>query len=160
MTALNIIPLADTYRDWLIRLLTREWGSVRMVTRGRLVDASRLSGFIALHGGIPAGAATYRIGIGECELITLNSAVEHCGVGTALLDAVSGAARAAGCRRLWLITTNDNIDALAFYQKRGFVLRAAYPDSIAEARHLKPEIPLYGCHGIPIRDELELERQL
>ncbi|HEX7715028.1 MAG TPA: GNAT family N-acetyltransferase, partial [Bacillota bacterium] len=61
------------------------------------------------------------------------------------------------CQRLWLITTNDNLAAIRFYQLRGFVLVALHRDAIAQSRKLKPEIPLRGIDGIPIRDEIELE---
>ena len=73
---------------------------------------------------------------------------------------VRAAAVAAGCRRLWLITTNDNLPALRFYQRRGFVLAALHRDAIAASRRLKPQIPLLGLDNIPIRDELELEMAL
>jgi GNAT superfamily N-acetyltransferase len=73
---------------------------------------------------------------------------------------VAESARAAGCRRLWLITTNDNLPALRFYQKRGFVLVRLHRGAVAGSRRLKPEIPLTGSEGIPIRDELELELEL
>jgi hypothetical protein len=79
------------------------------------------------------------------------------GVGTALIEAVKVAAIEAGCRRLWLMTTNDNLHALGFYQRRGFRLVAVYPGAVDAARLLKPEIPLLGNDGIPIRDEIELE---
>jgi ribosomal protein S18 acetylase RimI-like enzyme len=69
-------------------------------------------------------------------------------------------ATAAGCRRLWLITTNDNLDALRFYQRRGFELVAVHRDFREVARRLKPSIPLEGNFGIPIRDEIELELRL
>jgi ribosomal protein S18 acetylase RimI-like enzyme len=62
----------------------------------------------------------------------------------------------AGCSRLWLITTNDNLIALKFYQKRGFQLIAVHPDALAESRKIKPSIPQFGMHGIPLRDEIEL----
>jgi len=84
--------------------------------------------------------------------------VEGQGAGTALLTAVEAAAAAAGCRRLWLITTNDNLDALRFYQRRGYRLAALYPGAVDEARRVKPTIPLVGNHGIPLHDELELEK--
>ncbi len=77
-----------------------------------------------------------------------------------LIEAVKQAAVSAGCRRLWLITTNDNLHALRFYQKRGFRLVAVYPNALEESRRLKPEIPLVGLDGIPLRDELELELAL
>jgi len=82
------------------------------------------------------------------------------GIGTALLESVCCEAQSRGCRRVWLITTNDNIDAIQFYQRRGSVLKAVYPDAIAESRKLKPQISLIGEHGIPIRDEIEFERIL
>jgi ribosomal protein S18 acetylase RimI-like enzyme len=66
----------------------------------------------------------------------------------------------AGCRRVWLITTNDNLEALGFYQKRGFVLAALHRNAMAETRRFKPNIPLIGMGGIPLRDELELERKI
>jgi len=77
-----------------------------------------------------------------------------------LVAAVKRAAQETGCRRLWLITTNDNLDALRLYQRRGFTLAAVHPNAAAEARRLKPEIPLIGEYGIPIRDELELEMEI
>jgi len=57
-------------------------------------------------------------------------------------------------------TTNDNLNALRFYQKRGFVLAAVYPEAIERARKIKPTISLIGYEGIPLRDEIELEMPL
>lgn len=83
------------------------------------------------------------------------------GVGSALLGAVEELARRRGCKRLWLVTTNDNTHALAFYQRRGFSLAALHRDAVTEARKtLKPFIPLVGEGDLPIRDELELEKRL
>ena len=70
------------------------------------------------------------------------------------------AARAGQCTRLWLITTNDNLRALRFYQRRGFRLAALHRDALETSRRLKPSISEIGFHGIPLRDELELERSL
>jgi hypothetical protein len=61
------------------------------------------------------------------------------------------------CRRLWLVTTNDNRPALAFYQAAGWRQCAVHPGSIREARRLKPQISLTGHAGIPIEDEIEFE---
>jgi hypothetical protein len=82
------------------------------------------------------------------------------GVGSALVEAVADAARATGCTRLWLITTNDNERAQGWYRRRGFVLVAIREGAVERSRTLKPEIPLVGAGGIPIRDELEFERSL
>lgn len=61
---------------------------------------------------------------------------------------------------MWLVTTNDNVDALRFYQRRGFVLVDLRPNAMQAARALKPEIPLIGRYGLPLRDELYLEMSL
>lgn len=83
------------------------------------------------------------------------------GLGTALLAAAEAELRGAGVRRAWLLTTNDNIDALAFYQRRGWRLIALHPGSVDEARRLlKPAIATVAANGIPIRDELVLAKDL
>jgi ribosomal protein S18 acetylase RimI-like enzyme len=127
------------------------------VSRGVLSRPEALTGFVAERDREAVGLATYRIDGDECEIVTIDALVEGEGIGTALLDAVADAARAARCRRVWLITTNDNLRALRFYQRRGYVLVALHREAIAESRRLKPSIPETGEHGIPIRDELELE---
>ena len=67
-------------------------------------------------------------------------------------------AEASGAHRLWLITTNDNVDALRFYQRRGYRLARVDAGAVDRSRAaLKPAIPEIGAHGIPLRDELELE---
>jgi hypothetical protein len=61
---------------------------------------------------------------------------------------------------LWLITTNDDLRALGFYQKRGMSLVMVYRNAMDLARKLKPQIPLVGLNCIPFRDEIELEMVL
>jgi GNAT superfamily N-acetyltransferase len=92
--------------------------------------------------------------------VTLNSLKGNRGVGTTLIEAVKAEAQNNNCQRVWLVTSNDNTDALRFYQKRGFVLVALHLGAVAQARAIKPEIPLIGNNGIAIRDEIELETRL
>jgi ribosomal protein S18 acetylase RimI-like enzyme len=125
-----------------------------------LLDPALLPGFVAEFGGEPAGLLTYRIEGGELEVVTLDSLVEGRGAGSRLIEAAIEVARTAGCGRVWLITTNDNLHALGFYQRRGFELAALHRDAIAHTRRLKPSISLMGMDRIPIRDELELEYRL
>jgi ribosomal protein S18 acetylase RimI-like enzyme len=132
-----------------------------MVSRGRLWDVAGMPGFVVEgpEGWLSYG--TYRIEGGECELAMLDSPFARRGGGSAVTEAIVTAARRAGCRRVWLITTNDNVEALAFYQRRGFRLAGLHRDAVTEARKaLKPEIPEVARNGIPIRDELELELEL
>jgi N-acetylglutamate synthase-like GNAT family acetyltransferase len=142
---------------WIRDHLTAQWGGAVVVSRGRALDASALPAFVAETDGRPAGLLTYRPDGDECQLVTLDAAPRLAGTGSALVEALTAEARAAGWARIWLITTNDNLDALRFYQRRGFRLAALHRDALAESRRLKPQIPLVGDHGIEIRDELELE---
>jgi GNAT superfamily N-acetyltransferase len=147
-------------QQWVEEILKTEWVSTRVVTRGHVHDAAQLPAFLAMYKGKRRGLLTYRIAQDQCEIVTLNSLVENAGIGSMLLAAVERQAAAEKCTRLWLITTNDNTDALRFYQKRGFRIAAIHLGSIKESRRLKPEIPLMGSAGIPILDEIELEKTL
>jgi ribosomal protein S18 acetylase RimI-like enzyme len=96
----------------------------------------------------------------QCEILTLHADEQWRGAGTALIEAAGQLARRQGCARLWVITTNDNVDALRFYQRRGFCLVRVHRGAVDRSRAmLKPEIPSVGAYGIPLRDEIELERQ-
>ncbi len=153
----RIRAITQEDQAWITRKLTENWGSTLITSRGKCNDASKLAGFVALHNGTQVGLVTYRIEGQECELVTLDSWLENIGVGTMLVKAVIGEALKAGCARLWLITTNDNLRALGFYQKRGFHLVAVYPNALSKTRKNKPTIPENGLHGIPLRDEIELQ---
>jgi GNAT superfamily N-acetyltransferase len=144
-------------RAWVARVLTEEWAAPSIVSRGRLIDAGALPGLVAELDGRRAALLAYRVEDGECEIVSLNSEIEGRGAASALVARVCEVARDAGCRRVWLNTTNDNLPALRFHQKRGFVLVAVRPNAMEEGRRLKPSIPLIGLDGIPIRDEIELE---
>jgi ribosomal protein S18 acetylase RimI-like enzyme len=156
-TSVQLLPLEENFRDWARDILNQTWGMPLVVSRGRLHDASKLPGYVAVQGDEPVGLTTYHIVGDECELVTLNSLRPKLGIGSALVAAVKEMAINAGCRRLWLITTNDNTLAIRFYQQRGFRLAALHIDALKESRRLKPQIPLVGEDGIPIRDELEFE---
>lgn len=145
---------------WVRQFLRRRWGSAQIVSRGRIYQADELPGFIAEHKGEPVGLLTYHLAEEAIEIITLDSLRGGSGVGSALLGSVEDLARREGCQRLWLITTNDNQGAIAFYRKRGFRLKAIRRGAVAEARKLKAEIPTHGENGVPIEDEWELERIL
>ncbi len=142
---------------WLIDLCNERWAGPMQITRGRAHHVDKNPGFIAVQDGKQVGVITCNIEGDQCEITLLNSLVEGKGIGTALVNAVSDTAQKAGCKRLWLITTNDNTAALRFFQKRGFSLVAVHRNALVKSRELKPEIPLVGNDGIPLRDELELE---
>jgi len=157
MSSIKIYPSLPSDLPFIHRLLSARWGSSRIVSRGVLYDAATLPAFIAKLGSEPVGLATYSIAGAQCQIVTLDSLAEGRGIGSALIEAVKAAAVEAGCRRLWLITTNDNLPALGFYQKRGLVITAIHRNALEISRRIKPEISLYGRDGIPLRDEIELE---
>lgn len=154
---LIIRPVTGDDYGWITTMMAEHWGSTRIVSRGRIHQADRLPAFIAELNGQSVGLLTYYINDDACEVVSLNSLVGGIGIGSALLKAVYRAAKASGCRRLWLITTNDNLKALRFYQKRGFALVTVHRGALSESRRLKPGIPEVGRGGIPLRDEIELE---
>ena len=136
--------------------------SLRVARLGELVHPLDYPALVAeAVGGQVTGMVTYVPGQDwlQCEILTLHADQQWHGAGTALIEAAGQLARRQGCARLWVITTNDNVDALRFYQRRGFCLvrvhRGAADRSCAS---LKPEIPQLGAYRIPLRDEIELER--
>ena len=157
----EVRPFTDDDKEWAYSLLFPRGGPSRVASKQVLHDPLALPGFVAWKDGKRLGLTTYRLEDDACELLTLDSAVDGIGSGSALIEAVKDAARSAGCRRVWLITTNDNTHALRFYQRRGFRIRDVRPGAVDREREtIKPEIPPTGNDGIPISDEIELVIEL
>lgn len=136
------------------------WGGEEMISRGNIYRPEYLEGFVVEDGKEWIGLLTFVIKDGECEVTSLDSLREGQGIGSKLIDQALEEARVRGCRRLFLITTNDNLNALGFYQKRGFEIVAIYRGAINESRKIKPSISMIGMNNIPLRDEIELEVNL
>jgi N-acetylglutamate synthase-like GNAT family acetyltransferase len=142
-------------RIWIDGFITNHWGSNIVVVHNKSYIPSQLNGYIACDGEENIGLVTYKIQNAECEIVTLNSLVENKGIGKRLVSLVEKEAKENNCKRVWLITTNDNMRAIGFYQKVGYQLINVFPNAVERSRILKPEIPLIANNGIPIRDELE-----
>lgn len=148
-------------KDVVRRLLTERWESHLVTSKGKLLDGTTLDGYIAENEKGVIGLVTLEVTKNQCEVVTIDSFLPKCGVGSSLLKAAENYARAKKCVRLWVVTSNDNLDALRFYQKYGMRLAALYPGAIDRARAtVKPQIPTHAENGIPIRDEIELEIML
>jgi GNAT superfamily N-acetyltransferase len=143
---------ADDQR-WVEELLQERWGSRMVVVHGASYDAASLPALVA---GVQDGLATYRIDGDRAELITLDARAPGQGTGTALIAALVERLEGCGVRELCVTTTNDNLRALRFYQRRGFRIACVRCGAADDARRLKPSIPKLGQHGIPITDEIEL----
>ena len=145
----------------VVEEIISHWLTNFIISRGRRLYPAELPGFLAFdETGKPIGLLTMEIVGDECEVVTLDAFVPWSGIGTELMKRVEQAARDADCRRLWLITTNDNIEAIRFYQRRGLTLAAVHVNALEQSRKLKPQIPLIGNFGIPMRDEIEFEMWL
>lgn len=185
MAEFIIRPLERTDREWVAHFLDQHWGSTQLVSRGQAVYGHLLPGYIAetvpatgaaeadddsdnastgdaaQEEAQPIGLLTYQLTSNACEILTLNSLRPGIGVGSALVETAINAMREVkDIERVWLITTNDNLPALKFWQKRDFELVAVHRNAIHQARRIKPQIPIVGLEGIPIRDEIELEFRL
>ena len=157
---LQVRPLTTEDSSWVQQDIIKHWGDTIIVVHSKVYHPHMLPGFVAILQGKRVGLLTYFLENEACEIVTLDSTKPGIGVGTLLIQAVTQVAREAGCKRLWLITTNDNLHALRFYQKRGFTLVAIHRHAVDAARQLKPRIPLIGNDQIPIHDEIELEMLL
>lgn len=152
---LRRLTLEDLPR--LQQFWAEHWGGDFMVTRGKIYRPEQLEGFVVEAGGEWIGLLTFLIEHNELEVTSLDSLRAGQGLGSRLLDQAVEEARARNCKRIFLITTNDNLNALGFYQRREFELVTIYRNALAETRKLKPNIPLIGDNNIPLRDEIELE---
>lgn len=157
----EIIATCNEDRDEITKIIAREWG-IPIIVKNRTFYPHKLPGFKAVddYTGEIAGLITYNIIDGECEIVTLNSFKPNMGIGTALIRALAKTAKEHNCSRIWLITTNDNVDAIRFYQMRKFRLVAIYRGAVDESRKTKKEIPETGMYGIGIHDEVEMELAL
>ena len=155
-----IRELSDDDRIWVRERTELLFGGDFVVSRDTVHDPHKLPGYIACEGNERVGLITFCINDDACELVSVDSLCQFMGIGTLLLEKVEAAALAAGCLKIWCITTNDNLDALRFFQKRGFVICGFRVGGMTKIRLLKPNIPVDGCYGIPIRDEIELEKVL
>ncbi|MDT0124873.1 GNAT family N-acetyltransferase [Paenibacillus sp. RRE4] len=150
--------IPDTKRN---DFFAEHWGSPQMVISTGVYHSDKLNGYAVINeDGEIRGYITYVMHEDHCEVISLDSLDENQGIGSALLAKVEDTARQAKRKHIQLITTNDNLHALHFYQKKGYQIIQIYPDAVAKARALKPSIPLVSEQGIPIRDELLLQKIL
>ena len=156
----KISLISDKDKRLISNFISDSWGSSLRVSRGNILDTTNLPGFICKKNDQIIGLVTYHIENNDCEIVTLNSVVQNKGLGTKLLNKVIEMAKDNNCKRIWLITTNDNTNAIRFYQKREFEWVGFYKDAIIESRRLKPEIPEYGDDNIPIKHEIEFEYKI
>lgn len=156
-TKLTFRSTEPTDTKWIKEIMDEHWGGEPLVIRGKKYYPTSLPGIIIENGKKIIGILFYEIQNSDCEIIVFETFDKFKGVGTLVLNELKKIAKNKNCKRIYLMTTNDNLDALRFYQKRGFVICGIHVDSVKISRKLKPSIGLIGDYGIPLRDEIDLE---
>lgn len=160
MKNISYKEVSNDDRKWVHAFIKKYWSSDKVVVHNTIYYPENLDGFFAEYKSKKIGLITYLIKDKKCEIVTINSLIENQGIGSNLVELVINDAKKKRCKNVWLITTNDNINAICFYLKLGFYLIKVYPDALTESRKIKPEIPIIGANGIPMRDELEFTYHL
>jgi N-acetylglutamate synthase-like GNAT family acetyltransferase len=157
----NIVvrEIKESDKNWMKEILTASWGS-EIIVASKTFNALELPGFIGEIDGQVGGVLTYNIARKKLEIVSLNVTIQEKGIGSALIEKTKEVAKELKLKSVFLVTSNDNISALRFYQKRGFRITKVYPNAIDKARKLKPNIPETGNYGIPLKDALELEYKI
>lgn len=160
--ALVIRAITESDRAWQREILTEHFGSPRISSRRKWIDTMMLPGLVAWRGGERVGILMHAPMTrgSECELVAFAAVGTQGGVGTPMLAAFAEAGKLAGCSRLVLTTTNDNLDAMRLYQRRGWRMVKIYRGAMDDARREMPEMPRIGAYGIEMRDDVEFELRM
>ena len=160
---LDVRDFQASDHDWARKLIGgHQGGDHRAARLGELLDPLELEGVVAELDGRPTALLTVHESDRGLEVFSLHSEVPGIGAGTRLLETALRVAAASGAERLWLVTTNDNLDAIHWYLRRGMTVAAVHAGGVTRDRAaIKPHLPLTNPRNeIPIRDYVELELRL
>ena len=149
--------ISTSDRTLVDEFIRQQWYTTTMIIRGKEIDMTQTEGFYVKEQEDIIGLITYLVSDDVLEVTSLNSLRENQGIGSKLVDAVIREAKDRKLKKILVVTTNDNINAIKFYQKRGFDMACLYHNALDISRKIKPEIPLIGDHSIPLRHEIEFE---
>ena len=156
----EIKKITSQDQETIVAAVRDHWGDEKIIVHEEKFNTADLPGFLALENNELLGYLHYQVRDDHCEIITLASMRERQGIGSALVEAVERIAQTQGCKKIKATTTNDNLAALVFYQRLGFIMSGVGLGFVDEARLFKSSIPEIGNHGIPIHDEIYLEKIL
>jgi ribosomal protein S18 acetylase RimI-like enzyme len=147
----------DADRHAALELFRRDFGRTGIVAFGQLMDLDAAPAVVAEMNGEIAGALAYRLVDGGLHVVALatDPMWQRSGVGGYLVAEAELMARRLRIPRVIASITNDNLPSLYFYQRRGYYVAEWIPNVIA--KHSKSP-SLVGFAGIPIRDEVRLEK--
>lgn len=149
--------ISSSNRNLVNAFIKQHWYTTTMIIRGKEIDMTKVDGFYFRDGKTIIGLITYIVYNNTLEITSLDSLQENQGIGSELVETVIHEAKERNLQKIVLITTNDNINAIRFYQKRGFDMTHLFRNAMDISRKLKPKIPLIGENSIPLRHEIEFE---
>lgn len=155
---MQIFKARDSDKNQLEKFLKKNWGDCEMVISSGRYNYKNLQAYIYKDVGCVVGLITFIQRATNLEIISVDSTIKSKGIGTALINHLEKTSRDLSVKKISVITTNDNLEALRFYQKNGYRIVEVFPNAVKEARKIKPSIPLFAANGIPILDELRLEK--
>lgn len=152
------IEIAPT--ELIAEMWEEHWG-LPIVTPEREYMPPDVEGLVChSRDGRALGLVTWAVDGQRAEIVSLNALEPGRGIGSRLMEAAEEELRRLGVTAAHLVTTNDNPRALSFYVRRGYRLVRVHLDAMDRVRRAKPQVPLTGNDGIPLRDMWELEREL
>lgn len=160
----NAILAVAPYTDYETarKLVVEQWGDDAFIISGKVYPTSEMTLLGAWTPlGQLRGLAYYKVNGSTMLLGAIITIGERAkGVGKILFDAVLAEARTTRMRKMRALTTNDNFEAMKFYQRCGMRFETLYPGGADAFRAFKPGIYRNGKHGLPLRDILEFELSL
>ena len=143
-------------RGEIKRLVQLFWGEQEQLTFDITFKVSELPAYVAKKEGKVVGFVSFAELHDDLTVVALGIIPEYQGVGVGrrLVASAEKEAKRLKKKRILVSTSNDNLPALAFYQRLGFQIYEVKPNAIAE-KHGKV---LKGIGNLPVRDELRLQK--
>jgi ribosomal protein S18 acetylase RimI-like enzyme len=146
-------------QDAALELFRRDFGRTSIASFGEVIPLSETSTIVAEMQGDVSGALAWRPRENALQIVALATEPmwQRSGVGGHLVAEAEVVARRTGATRVVLATTNDNLPALYFYQRRGYRITDVVRDAWRDHAELTIGV---GFASIPVLDELRLEKTL
>jgi ribosomal protein S18 acetylase RimI-like enzyme len=140
-------------------LFRRDFGRATVVAFGESMPLEECPVLLAELRGELAGALAYRLLPDALHIVALatDPMWQRSGVATHLEAESAFIAQRHGVSRLLFATTNDNLPALYFYQRRGWRITEVVAGGMLPQFGGESGV---GFAGIPVRDEVRLEKRL
>jgi ribosomal protein S18 acetylase RimI-like enzyme len=150
--------VSEGERSAVRKFVRRFWGEEEQLSFDRKFAVAELPAYVAKVQDSVVGFVSFSTASDALIVVALGVLPRYqcCGIGSRLIKKVEGEARRLGKVKVLVTTSNDDLPALSFYQSRGFQIYEVNPNVIAE-KHAKV---LRGIGGLPVRDELRLQKTL